>query len=234
MTPSMTETDVPTAILSASPLPPVAAPEGWNLAPIKMNDAMLEAARNTLPGPCDICDADIEDIYETALQAAPLPPAVGADRTQQVLDDAATAIKIHDGVLRLKAERDAAFSNGVGAAADLIESKVRDYTAEHGLLDPETGVMEFSRSGEEYVSTLEELAEEIRAISGPVDQSALSAAVAVALAQAARIPADLAENGEQIKLHMGELSAQEMRSVKAILRFVSHAIRSGQGGQDAA
>ena len=55
--------------------------------------------------------------------------------------------------------------DGIEAVGKLIDRKVSDYTSEHGSLDPETGAMEFSRSGEEYVSTLEELAEEIRAIN---------------------------------------------------------------------
>lgn len=54
------------------------------------------------------------------------------------------------------------FRRGVEAAAKLIDSKVQDYTSEHGAFDPETGATEFSRAGEEYVSTLEELSEEIR------------------------------------------------------------------------
>jgi hypothetical protein len=52
----------------------------------------------------------------------------------------------------------------------------------------------------------------------------------------ARLPDDLAENGGQIRLHMGELTAQEMRSVKAILRYIAAALRAlGQqdtGGAD--
>jgi len=57
----------------------------------------------------------------------------------------------------------ASFEDGVEHVAKLIDKKIADYASEHGLLDPETGVMEFSQSGEEYVSTLEELAEAIRA-----------------------------------------------------------------------
>lgn len=39
--------------------------------PKKATEHMVEQARMTLPGPVDICDADIEDIYETMLSAAP-------------------------------------------------------------------------------------------------------------------------------------------------------------------
>lgn len=75
-----------------------------------------------------------------------------------------------DEVRRVQRLAEAAQSQGVEAAAELIDRKVSDYTSEHGNLDPETGVMEFSRAGEEYVSTLEELAEEIRAINSAAPQ----------------------------------------------------------------
>ena len=47
-----------------------------------------------------------------------------------------------------------------------LDSKVTDYAQEHGRYDHETGQTEFSDDGLYYVSTLEELAEEIRALSG--------------------------------------------------------------------
>lgn len=75
-----------------------------------------------------------------------------------------------DEVRRVQRLAEAAQSQGVEAAAELIDRKVSDYTSEHGNLDLETGVMEFSRAGEEYVSTLEELAEEIRAINSAAPQ----------------------------------------------------------------
>lgn len=37
----------------------------------KPTDAMIEAARMTLPGPVDICDADIEDIFLTMIETLP-------------------------------------------------------------------------------------------------------------------------------------------------------------------
>jgi hypothetical protein len=79
-----------------------------------------------------------------------------------VIADAQAAIAISDGVAKLKADLQTAFSSGIEHAAKLIDRKLADYTSEHGSFDPETGATEFSRSGEEYVSTLEELAEEIR------------------------------------------------------------------------
>lgn len=75
-----------------------------------------------------------------------------------------------DEVRRIQRIAETAHPQGVEAAAKLIDRKVSDYTSEHGSLDPETGAMEFSRSGEEYVSTLEELAEEIRAINTAAPQ----------------------------------------------------------------
>jgi len=62
-------------------------------------------------------------------------------------------------------------------------------------------------------------------------KDALSAERARVIEMCARLPDDLAKNGEQIKLHAGELTAQEMRSVKAILRYVAAALRA-LGQQD--
>jgi hypothetical protein len=54
---------------------------------------------------------------------------------------------------------------GIYAAAKLIDRKVDDYVKEHGSYDPSTGQTEFSSAGEEYLETLEELAEEIRTLA---------------------------------------------------------------------
>lgn len=72
-----------------------------------------------------------------------------------------------DEVRRIASLAETTEARGIERAAELIDRKVRDYTADHGSLDPETGTMEFSEAGEEYVSTLDELAEEIRALSAP-------------------------------------------------------------------
>jgi hypothetical protein len=61
--------------------------------------------------------------------------------------------------------------------------------------------------------------------------AALSTERARVIEMCARLPDDLAENGGQIRLHMGELTAQEMRSVKAILRYIAAALRA-LGHQD--
>lgn len=62
---------------------------------------------------------------------------------------------------------------------------------------------------------------------------ALSAERARVIEECASIPATLAENGQQILLHMGELTAQELRSVKAILRHIAAAIRAlAHGGSN--
>ncbi|KAB2788159.1 hypothetical protein F9K97_03380 [Brucella anthropi] len=50
-------------------------------------------------------------------------------------------------------------------AAKFIDKKVSDYVQEHGATDPETGAVEFPGWGDEYVSELEELAEDIRTLS---------------------------------------------------------------------
>jgi hypothetical protein len=79
--------------------------------------------------------------------------------------------------------------------------------------------------------------EQLEAVAGEVLKvDALSAERARVIEMCARLPDDLAENGGQIRLHMGELTAQEMRSVKAILRYIAAALRAlGQqdtGGAD--
>lgn len=53
---------------------------------------------------------------------------------------------------------------GIEAAAELIDRKIRAYVEEFGSYDPSTGETEFSEAGEEYLATLEDLAEEIRAL----------------------------------------------------------------------
>jgi hypothetical protein len=68
---------------------------------------------------------------------------------------------------------------------------------------------------------------------GNVLSDARSAERARVIEMCARLPDDLAENGGQIRLHMGELTAQEMRSVKAILRYIAAALRA-LGQQDTA
>ena len=57
--------------------------EGWVRVPAKPTDAMIEAARMTLPGPVDICDADIEDIYLTMIEAFALSPAPASKDQKQ-------------------------------------------------------------------------------------------------------------------------------------------------------
>ena len=75
--------------ISASPHPIGPDPVGEGVVvPRKPTEAMVEAARMTLPGPVDICDADIEDIYVTMLDAAPVSPVMAVDR-REVLEAAA-------------------------------------------------------------------------------------------------------------------------------------------------
>jgi hypothetical protein len=47
-------------------------------------------------------------------------------------------------------------------AARLIDQKFKDYVEEFGRMEPDTGHMNFPGNGDEYLETLEELAEEIR------------------------------------------------------------------------
>lgn len=50
-------------------------------------------------------------------------------------------------------------------AAQFIDKRASNYVQEHGVKDPETGTVEFPGWGDEYVSELEELAEDIRTLS---------------------------------------------------------------------
>ncbi|MNU79248.1 hypothetical protein D3C71_688590 [compost metagenome] len=53
---------------------------------------------------------------------------------------------------------------GIERAARYIEKQRDDYVQEFGNYDPSTGATEFSTAGEEYLSTLEELIDGIRAL----------------------------------------------------------------------
>lgn len=62
-----------------------------------------------------------------------------------------------------KAPHDAA----IEMIGKLLDAKVTAYAQEHGSYDFSTGATEFTSAGEDYVSTIEELAEEIRALKEP-------------------------------------------------------------------
>lgn len=64
-----------------------------------------------------------------------------------------------------EAVRDAAFSAGVKAAADLVKKMVDDYDADLGSTDPETGTREYPGEGATWVCEMQELEESIRALS---------------------------------------------------------------------
>lgn len=64
-----------------------------------------------------------------------------------------------------EAARDAAFSAGVKAAADLVKKMVDDYDADLGSTDPETGTREYPGEGATWVCEMQELEESIRALS---------------------------------------------------------------------
>lgn len=75
---------------------------------------------------------------------------------------ARSALKGDAALGALSGERNA----GIEVACKLIDKKAVDYIQEFGSYDPSTGVYEFSTAGEEYLGTLAELAEEIRALKG--------------------------------------------------------------------
>lgn len=56
------------------------------------------------------------------------------------------------------------FTDGVNAAAALLDKMADDYARDHSTQDSETGVWEFGRHGEDYYNTLRELADDIRGI----------------------------------------------------------------------
>lgn len=57
------------------------------------------------------------------------------------------------------------FTAGVNAAAAMLDKMADDYSAEHGMQDPDTGTMEFKRGAkEDHYNTLRELADDIRSI----------------------------------------------------------------------
>lgn len=74
-------------------------PEGWQLVPKEPTEEMVESAYRTLPGPVDICLADIEDIYSTMLSASPAPP-----RAVDGLREALTELRLTARVLLQNAE----------------------------------------------------------------------------------------------------------------------------------
>ena len=78
------------------------------------------------------------------------------------LANAEVALKGDGALDALPSERNA----GIEVACKLIEKKAEDYIQEFGSYDPSTGVYEFNTAGEEYLGTLAELAEEIRALKG--------------------------------------------------------------------
>lgn len=56
--------------------------------------------------------------------------------------------------------------DGIEKAAKYIDQQISDYVQEFGSYDPSTGHTEYSEAGHEYLSTLEELADSIRALTG--------------------------------------------------------------------
>ncbi|EPJ5251974.1 hypothetical protein ACVNA6_000280 [Klebsiella aerogenes] len=64
------------------------------------------------------------------------------------------------------------YRDGIEAAASWVDQQREAYDSEHGYSDPDTGSFEFSNDAQiEYSSTLEELAEGIRALHPNADNS---------------------------------------------------------------
>ena len=57
------------------------------------------------------------------------------------------------------------FTQGIDAAAKMLDKMADDYSRAHAIQDPDTGVYEFGRGAkEDYYNTLRELADDIRSI----------------------------------------------------------------------
>ena len=56
------------------------------------------------------------------------------------------------------------FTQGVDAAAAMLDKMADDFSNRHAWTDPDTGVAELSGAKEEYYNTLRELADNVRSI----------------------------------------------------------------------
>jgi len=132
-------------------------------------------------------------------------------------------------VAALKTERDAlqarvdampeGFTQGIDAAAKMLDKMSDDYSNAHAVPDPDTGVYEFGRGGkEDYYNTLRELADDVRSIvyaPGERENTAqtLKAAKDAAFEQAANLlECEYAEDAKQ-KRRLDQI-AQHIRDLK--------------------
>jgi hypothetical protein len=81
---------------------------------------------------------------------------------KECTDDVETGAAAWEHATEILGHIKAAREEGREQAAKHIDRKVADYVEEFGAYDPSTGQTEFSDAGEQYLETLEELAEEIR------------------------------------------------------------------------
>jgi hypothetical protein len=56
------------------------------------------------------------------------------------------------------------FTQGVDAAASMLDKMADDFSNQHAWIDPDTGVAELAGAKEEYYNTLRELADSVRSI----------------------------------------------------------------------
>lgn len=111
------------------------------------------------------------------------------------------------------------FTQGIDAAAKMLDKMADDYSNAHAVPDPDTGVYEFGRGGkEDYYNTLRELADDVRSIvyaPGERENTAqtLKAAKDAAFEQAANLlECEYAEDAKQ-KRRLDQI-AQHIRDLK--------------------
>lgn len=118
-------------------------------------------------------------------------------------------------------EKDAGdeFTQGIDAAAKMLDKMADDYSRAHAVQDPDTGVYEFGRGAkEDYYNTLRELADDVRSIvyaPGERENTAqtLKAAKDAAFEQAANLlECEYAEDAKQ-KRRLDQI-AQHIRDLK--------------------
>lgn len=94
-------------------------------------------------------------------------------QTDKLLAGAFKALEDENAALKKRVEEleGNGFRVGLLAAAVLIEHKVQEYDYDHGRTEPDTNCRVYPGNGEEWVCSMEELAEEIRLIADKKDST---------------------------------------------------------------
>ena len=176
---------------------------------------------------CGLEDRNITDRYEAMAYGWERAMERAAEAIPDDLYPAHTVAALKSRVDALAArvaelEKDAGpeeFTRGIDAAAKMLDKMADDYSNNHAVQDPDTGVYEFGRGGkEDYYNTLRELADGIRSIvyaPGERENTAqtLKAAKDAAFEQAANLlECEYAEDAKQ-KRRLDQI-AQHIRDLK--------------------